>query len=215
MTFSSTVRHGNSTGSWNTIPTLRLGPLTRRPSSSTLPEDADRRPPRIRSSVVLPQPEGPTIVTNSPSATSSVTSASARIREPARVRYVFSRRDTAISGAVILGMVRRRNYVRKGPLYPRRHIDAMTPRCVESADPLSAKPLGPHREGARAAPGAEVAPQSRQGATGGVSPKSNPRAARPRRASGPSKTRSVTEYRLVAGPRADLDVAAAHQWYEN
>src|SRR6266849_7860433 len=117
MTFSSTVRHGKSTGSWNTIPTLRLGPLTRRPSSSTLPDEDDKRPPRIRSSVVLPQPDGPTIVTNSPSATSSVTSASARIREPARVRYVFSRRDTAISGAVILDMVRRGNYVRKGPLF--------------------------------------------------------------------------------------------------
>jgi hypothetical protein len=25
----------------------------------------------------------------------------------------------------------------------------------------------------------------------------------------------VTEYRLVAGPRVDLDVAAAYQWYEN
>ena len=25
----------------------------------------------------------------------------------------------------------------------------------------------------------------------------------------------MTEYRLVAAPRADLDVAAAHQWYEN
>src|SRR6185369_9967766 len=106
MTFSNTVRHGKSTGSWNTIPTLRLGPATRRPSSSTLPDDAASKPPRTRSRVVLPQPEGPTIVTNSPAATSSVTSASARIREPARVRYVFSRRDTAISGEVILGMVR-------------------------------------------------------------------------------------------------------------
>jgi plasmid stabilization system protein ParE len=25
----------------------------------------------------------------------------------------------------------------------------------------------------------------------------------------------VTEYRLVASPRVDLDVAAAYQWYEN
>jgi hypothetical protein len=25
----------------------------------------------------------------------------------------------------------------------------------------------------------------------------------------------VTEYRLVAEPRADLDTAAAHQWYES
>src|SRR5207302_10352308 len=104
ITLSSTVRHGSSTGSWNTIPTLRLGPLMRRPSSSTLPDEAERRPPRMRSNVVFPQPEGPTIVTNSPSAMLSVTSASARIREPARVRYVFSTRETAINGAPIPGI---------------------------------------------------------------------------------------------------------------
>jgi len=104
ITFSSTVRHGSNTGSWNTIPTLRLGPLMRRPSSSTLPDEAARRPPRMRSNVVFPQPEGPTIVTNSPSAMLSVTSASARIREPARVRYVFSTRETAINGAPIPGI---------------------------------------------------------------------------------------------------------------
>ncbi len=70
----------------------------------------------MRSKVVFPQPEGPTIVTNSPSAMSSVTSASARIREPARVWYVFSRRETAINGALIPGMVRRGARSRKRPL---------------------------------------------------------------------------------------------------
>lgn len=31
----------------------------------------------------------------------------------------------------------------------------------------------------------------------------------------PGEPQSVTAFRLVAEPRADLDVAAAHQWYEN
>ena len=44
--------------------------LTTRPPISMVPEVIASRPATMRSSVDLPQPEGPTITTNSPSATS-------------------------------------------------------------------------------------------------------------------------------------------------
>ena len=45
-------------------------PLTTRSPKLTVPEVISSRPATIRSAVVLPQPEGPTSTTNSPSATS-------------------------------------------------------------------------------------------------------------------------------------------------
>ena len=47
--------------------------LTRLPSISMSPEVASSRPAMMRSSVDLPQPEGPTKTTNSPSRTSRST----------------------------------------------------------------------------------------------------------------------------------------------
>ena len=70
----------STTGStvWeNAQPTFRLGPVTGRPSRRRVPEVGRRRPAMIRSNVVLPHPDGPTIVTNSPGAMSSEMSASA------------------------------------------------------------------------------------------------------------------------------------------
>src|SRR5262249_19640258 len=60
------------------------------------------------------QPDGPTMVTNSPSRTSSVTSARTRIEDPARVRYVFSRREIAMSEPVIPDIVLRMHDTCKG-----------------------------------------------------------------------------------------------------
>ncbi len=86
ITLSSTVRQGSSTGAWNTMPTSRLGPSTGRPRSSTSPLVRRSRPARILSSVLLPQPLGPTTVTNSPSSMAKLASVSARMSSPSRVR---------------------------------------------------------------------------------------------------------------------------------
>ena len=59
-TFCSTVRHGNSRGSWNTMPSVPCA------GSATLPSKSRSSPARIRSSVVLPQPDGPTSAATSP-----------------------------------------------------------------------------------------------------------------------------------------------------
>ena len=48
------------------MPFCRLGPLTGSPSISTRPRVAVSRPPTMRMSVVLPQPDGPRKTTNSP-----------------------------------------------------------------------------------------------------------------------------------------------------
>ena len=44
---------------------------------------------------------------------------------------------------------------------------------------------------------------------------SQPRSASPRCPRSSDEPGSLTEYRIVAAPRVDLDIAAMHQWYEN
>ena len=71
-TLPSTVRHGSSDASWNT--TARSGPglVTTLPSTRMRPALAAMRPSTTDRNVVLPQPDGPTIETNSPSITLQV-----------------------------------------------------------------------------------------------------------------------------------------------
>jgi hypothetical protein len=71
ITLSKTVRHGRSTGSWNTMPMSRLGSSTDWPRRVTLPAERWRRPARILRRVVLPQPDCPTMVMNSPASIST------------------------------------------------------------------------------------------------------------------------------------------------
>ena len=52
-------------GSWNTNPTAGSGPVTGRPSTSTVPSSAASSPPAIRRSVLLPLPFGPMTATTS------------------------------------------------------------------------------------------------------------------------------------------------------
>src|SRR6516162_9680071 len=70
-TLSINVRHGIRLGCWVTYPTSRVTPCTGLPSSSTVPLVGRMRPDTILRIVDFPQPLGPTIVTNSPLATSS------------------------------------------------------------------------------------------------------------------------------------------------
>src|SRR6266550_1865107 len=65
--FPQTSSHGKTAPSWKTTIRSAPGPWTRCPSISTQPVVGSSRPATILSRVDLPQPEGPTIVTNSPS----------------------------------------------------------------------------------------------------------------------------------------------------
>lgn len=84
-----TERHGRRTGSWKTMPTFRLGRITGSPAILTSPEVGGMIDAMILRSVLFPQPEGPTIVTNSPSRMSVVTSLSASTTAPFCVRNRF------------------------------------------------------------------------------------------------------------------------------
>ena len=72
-TFWRTVIHGNSERlySWKTSAIVSGGPCTGVPSSRTSPAVGSSSPATHLSSVVLPQPDGPTMQTNSPAATSN------------------------------------------------------------------------------------------------------------------------------------------------
>ena len=65
-TLSSVVRQGSSDDDWNAMPVILSGPLTSRPSTSTVPFDGIRSPVASFMKVDLPQPDGPTIAMNSP-----------------------------------------------------------------------------------------------------------------------------------------------------
>ena len=95
-TLSSTVRHGKRTGDWKTTPMSLRGPAMSVPRSNASPLEEVRIPARIFSSVDLPQPEGPTTATNSPSPTENVARSSAATA-PLRVAYVFDRLRTVIA----------------------------------------------------------------------------------------------------------------------
>ena len=76
-TFSKTSRCGKSAARWKTMFTgRRWGGMrvTSRPCSSSRPSVGRMNPATIRSSVVFPQPDGPSSVTNSPSEIVSETS---------------------------------------------------------------------------------------------------------------------------------------------
>src|SRR5690625_1361979 len=86
ITFCSTFRCGNSASSWKTKPTRRCAGRTNRPllaSVATLPPmliwpaSGDSKPAISRSSVVLPQPEAPEMLTISPGRTRNDTSLTA------------------------------------------------------------------------------------------------------------------------------------------
>ena len=88
-TLPPTVRCGNSAKSWNTSPTWRCsggtrtraaGSPTASPRIDTRPLCSVSRPAARRSTVDLPQPDGPTRHTTSPAFTDSDTPATARTR---------------------------------------------------------------------------------------------------------------------------------------
>jgi hypothetical protein len=75
-TFSNTLMCGNSAYDWNTRPMLRRlvgSAVMSRPSTRMRPPVGSISPATMRSTVVLPQPEGPSSEMNSPSWTDSET----------------------------------------------------------------------------------------------------------------------------------------------
>jgi hypothetical protein len=74
--FSPTVRCGNSASDWKTMPRLRLCVGIGVMSSSSMrmfPAVGSSSPAIMRSSVVLPQPDGPSMQTKVPCGTESCT----------------------------------------------------------------------------------------------------------------------------------------------
>src|SRR5688500_6617184 len=74
MTFCCTVSHGNTDPCCEIMIPFRLGPVRFTPSIRIAPRSGRSKPAMTFSKVDLPQPDGPTIATNSPSATSKLTS---------------------------------------------------------------------------------------------------------------------------------------------
>ena len=98
ITFSRTVRVGNSWKNWNTTPTFlprhlatlfSLIPVNRSPATWTSPEVGRSMPVTMLMRVLFPLPDGPTIATNSPPWICRSTPRSA-VNGPAFVLKTFS-----------------------------------------------------------------------------------------------------------------------------
>src|SRR6185295_18136657 len=89
---NSTLRRTDNQGnglrvySWNTTASDFCTPLTAAPASLMEPAVGRSSPDRQRSSVVFPQPEGPTSTRNSPCAAVNVRSAIASVEPPREPR---------------------------------------------------------------------------------------------------------------------------------
>ena len=92
FTLSSTVRQSKSTGAWKTMPYSRprRASCDVLPLTLTLPEVGAVRSPIRRSRVLLPHPDGPMRLTNSPPRmTRSIPSRAVVRPSPPRVANVF------------------------------------------------------------------------------------------------------------------------------
>jgi hypothetical protein len=95
-TFSAALMWGNSASRWNTMPIERLcggNAATGAPPTMISPAVGVRKPAIIRSSVVLPEPEGPRTVRNEPASSSKEASSTAGV--PANLMLTL-RTETAI-----------------------------------------------------------------------------------------------------------------------
>src|SRR5205085_3579479 len=131
VTLPSTVFQGNSANSWNTGPRSGPGPVTTAPFTRTAPLLGVTKPPTIYRSVDLPQPDGPRIETNAPSATSSEMSRSARWLVPRAVSKLFDNRSIEIMLGTLRSSSRARQGRDAGPIFPE------TPNAVVHGSRLS------------------------------------------------------------------------------
>ena len=86
------VFHGNSANCWKTTARSGPGAVTGRPPTLTTPALGNSNPAAMRRHVVLPHPDGPTIATNSFSATARSTRSTAGTSAPARRKILLTAR---------------------------------------------------------------------------------------------------------------------------
>src|ERR687885_2381768 len=99
MALSNTVRQGSNMSCCGMYPLApsRCGIATH--PTSTRPDVGSSRPATMRSSVLLPQPLGPTTVTNSPGLTSMLTPSRARTVTPSSAYSLTSPSTTRPGGS--------------------------------------------------------------------------------------------------------------------
>src|SRR5437773_1953187 len=85
-TFSRAVAQGRRVSFWNMYPMREPAPWPSMPATCVLPSAGARRPAMTLSMVDLPQPDGPTMETNSPSLTARLTRSRARVAPKAMLR---------------------------------------------------------------------------------------------------------------------------------
>ena len=95
-TFSKAVFHGKRASDWNKKPIPGGTDVTKLPFTETLPEVAGKSPETKRNRVLLPQPLGPMMATNSPLAMSKETLLRAKL-ERALADAPAYRSDTSSS----------------------------------------------------------------------------------------------------------------------
>src|SRR6185503_12000196 len=95
--FCCTVSHGNTEPCWEIRMPFGLGPRRTLPSIVTLPESGRSNPHSIFISVDLPQPDGPTMATNSPSPMARLIPPTTG-NSPLRVSKLFLMSSTTIFG---------------------------------------------------------------------------------------------------------------------
>ena len=100
MMFCSIVIHGSMVGFWNAIPIRNALAATSRPPRMTTPVDGCTSPATSRKMVDLPQPDGPTKATNSPSAMRKDVVASAGTARSPRPKVT----ETSDSSIAIAGL---------------------------------------------------------------------------------------------------------------
>src|SRR5580692_6252778 len=98
------LRHGSSKSFCSMKPTCGLGPSTDSPPSDTMPSLGRSRPATRLRMVLLPQPDGPTIATNSPSRTEKLSRSTAVKRLPG-APGAGKRRVTAFSSSALADAV--------------------------------------------------------------------------------------------------------------
>ena len=103
MMFRSIVIHGSMVGFWKAMPTRSALAATSRPPTMTTPVVGCTSPLTSRKMVDLPQPDGPTSATNSPSAIRSVVFASAGTALAPRPNVTEVSDNSIAIGAAFIG----------------------------------------------------------------------------------------------------------------
>src|SRR4051812_20305202 len=127
-TFSRVVRQGKVDSSWKTMPIERCEPRTTSPSTRTPPSYSSIRPPMMLKRVVLPQPDGPMMETNSPACTSKEKFSMASTG-PSAVSNCLETFSTARAGMVVASM-----RVTPAPSLLPQPLDLARHACIAKGD---------------------------------------------------------------------------------